>query len=102
MQVNIILDYLKELKANPSNRIFEQIGLFGSYAKNSADEFSDIDIAVKVNQEYLRTHDVWEYFDAIRSIKEGILHKFHLKSDIFDLDSVSPLKEQIMKDVIYV
>ena len=94
-----ILEYLKELK---TNSIFKEIGLFGSYAKDSFDGFSDIDIAVRVDKDYLKTHDVWDYFDAIKSIQQSIQKKFHLKSDIFDLDSISPFKEQIMRDIIYV
>ena len=94
-----ILDYLRELKANS---IFQEIGLFGSYAKGSFDGFSDIDIAVRVDSQYLKTHDVWDYFDAIKSLQHSILEQFHLRSDIFDLDSVSPFKEQITEDIIYV
>ena len=102
MQNNNILAYLRTLKLNPDYRVFEEIGLFGSYAKQKADIFSDIDVAVKVDKNYLETHDVWDYFDAINAIKEGIFKKFHIKSDVFDVDSISPLKKEIMKDIIYV
>ena len=99
MTKNEILDYLSELK---SNSIFKEVGLFGSYAKNDFDSFSDVDIAVRMDSQYLKTHDVWDYFDAIESMRKSIMQRFHLKSDIFDLDSVSPLKEKIIKDIIYV
>ena len=94
-----ILDYLREIKVNS---IFKEIGLFGSYAKDSSDCFSDIDIAIRVDNQYLKTHDVWDYFDAIKSLQRSILEQFHIKSDIFDLDSISPFKEQIIEDIIYV
>jgi len=97
-----ILNYLKSFKESSQNKLFTEIGLFGSYAKNQADSYSDIDVAVRVNQEYLKTHDVWDYFDALKEIQTGLLKKFHRKSDIFDLDSASPLKKKIMKDIIYV
>ncbi len=35
-------------KDSSQNRLFTEIGLFGSYAKNQADDFSDIDVAVEV------------------------------------------------------
>lgn len=102
MQKEKILDYLKEFKNSPQNRLFLEIGLFGSYAKNQADSFSDIDVAVRVDQEYLKGYDIWDYFDAIEAFKTELLKKFHLKSDVFDLDSSSPLVESIKKDIIYV
>ena len=97
-----ILNYLKSFKSSSKNRIFTQIGLFGSYAKNSADKYSDIDVAVRIDPQYLREHDAWDYFDALKKIQDGLMEKFHLKSDIFDLDSVSPFKNKIEKDIIYV
>lgn len=102
IEKNKILNYLKEFKNSPDNRLFLEIGLFGSYAKNEADSFSDIDIAVRVDKEYLKTHDIWDYFDAINEIKKSLLQQFHLKSDVFDLDSSSVLVERIQKDIIYV
>lgn len=102
IEKNKILNYLKEFKNSPDNRLFLEIGLFGSYAKNEADNFSDIDVAVRVDKEYLKTHDIWDYFDAIEAFKTELLKKFHLKSDVFDLDSSSPLVERIKKDIIYV
>jgi len=97
-----ILSYLKTFKNSSQNRLFKEIGLFGSYAKNRADRYSDIDIAVRIDSQYLKEHDVWDYFDAFKKIQDGLLETFHLKSDIFDLDSVSPFKDNIQKDIIYV
>jgi len=94
-----ILNYLRELK---KDSVFSKVGLFGSYAKDDFDAYSDVDIAVQFDRNYLKTHDVWDYFDAIKSIQHQIMQRFGLKSDIFDLDSASPLREQIEKDTIYV
>jgi len=102
MQNDNILAYLRTLKLNPDFKIFKEIGLFGSYAKQQADIFSDVDVAVKIDKNYLDTHNVWDYFDAIDAIKEGISKKFHIKSDVFDVESISPFKKEIMKDIIYV
>jgi len=97
-----ILDYLKEFKHSSQNKIFSEIGLFGSYARNQADVFSDVDIAVKINKDYLKEHDIWDYFDAINNMKKNILKRFNLQSDIFDLESSSTIVEKIKKDIIYV
>lgn len=97
-----ILSYLKTLKSDPRFTLFEKIGLFGSYATGTSDIFSDVDVAVKVDKSYLDSHDVWDCFDAINAIKAAIYQKFHLHSDVFDLESISPLKHEITKDIIYV
>ena len=102
MQKDEILNYLKLFKNSSQNKLFKEIGLFGSYAKNQADMFSDIDIVVKVDNSYLKQHDIWDYFDAINEIKMAILKRFNLKSDVFDLESSSHLLEKIKKDIIYV
>ena len=102
MKKDEILSYLKEFKDSSQNRLFTEIGLFGSYAKNQADNFSDIDVAVKVDKNYLKQHDIWDYFDAINEIKMALLKRFNLQSDIFDLESSTPLVDKIKKDIIYV
>jgi len=102
MKRDEILSYLKEFKDSSQNRLFTEIGLFGSYAKNQADDFSDIDVAIKVDKEYLKQHDIWDYFDAINEIKIALLKRFNLRSDIFDLESSTPLVDKIKKDIIYV
>ena len=102
MKRDEILEYLKKFKNSSQNKLFTEIGLFGSYAKNQADAFSDIDIAIKVNKNYLKDHDIWDYFDAINEIKVALLKRFNLQSDIFDLESNPSLVEKIKKDIIYV
>ena len=61
MKKDEILSYLKEFKDSSQNRLFTEISLFGSYAKNQADDFSDIDVAVEVTH-YER--DGWVYFKS--------------------------------------
>jgi len=102
MQKEHILSYLADIKGDFVKSGIEQIGLFGSYAKDRADLFSDIDIAIKMKSSYLKEHDVWEYFNLIESIKKMLLTKFSRKIDVFDLDSTSDIKDTITKDIIYV
>ena len=102
MKKNEILTFLKTFKNSSENNFFSEIGLFGSYAKNEADSFSDIDVVIRVDKNYLAAHDVWDYFDAINTLKKSLLKQFQIKSDIFDLDSSSFLVEKIKKDIVYV
>jgi predicted nucleotidyltransferase len=102
MQKIQILKYLSDIKDELMNSGIEKIGLFGSFATNKANDFSDIDIAIKINKNYLNEHDVWEYFNLIENIKHGLLKKFSRKVDVFDLDSNADIKNKILKEVIYV
>jgi len=98
----LIMKYLTDKKVDFKKAGIEKIGLFGSFAKGTASSDSDIDIAIKLQQNYLQKHDVWEYFNLIENIKKQIMDKFHRKSDVFDLDSTTDIKEHIQKEVIYV
>jgi predicted nucleotidyltransferase len=90
-----ILDYLKdhyqEFKAKYD---IEQIGLFGSYARDEATESSDIDIFVKMPP---------KIFDMV-AIKEQIEEDLHTKVDIIrEHKHMKPLLvEMIHKDLINV
>lgn len=72
-----------------------QIALFGSYAKDTATNESDVDIAIiKTNKK-----DYFLLLDAQKFI-ENILQK---KVDLGYFDSIRPfVKKRIQKDLIYV
>ena len=97
-----VLSYLGELKEELQKEGIVELGLFGSYARGEAGVYSDIDIAIKRNETYLQDHSAYEYFTLIDSIKSKISARFHRQSDLFDLGSDSSMKENILKDIIYV
>ena len=49
LQQDELLEKLKELKLKYQKIGFNIVGLFGSYAKGKSDEFSDIDIAYRID-----------------------------------------------------
>lgn len=90
-----ILYYLKEHFSEFKEKYdVEKIGLFGSYAKDTATEESDIDIFVKMKP---------SLFDMV-AIKEQIEHDLNKKVDIIrEHKNIKPIfLEMIQKDVIYV
>ncbi len=97
-----ILQSLKELKPALYEKGIVEIALFGSYATDKATVYSDIDIAIRKNPGFVDRNRVWAYFDLLRSIESLLRRKFHRKIDIFDLDSDSPFKVHIEKELIYV
>jgi predicted nucleotidyltransferase len=91
-----ILDYLKEHYAEFKEKYhIEQIGLFGSYARDEATKDSDIDICIKTEHTDL--------FDLVH-LKEDLKNLFHTNVDIIRVrKKMNPyLKKRIDKEAIYV
>ena len=97
-----IVSYLQEIKSELLHDGISKIALFGSFARDEASVYSDIDIAIQKEKNYLQTRTAYDYFDEVSKIKTMIRNKFHRNSDIFDLDSNSSMKSSILKDLIYV
>jgi predicted nucleotidyltransferase len=90
-----ILNYLKEHYDEFKDKYdIEQIGIFGSYARDEANENSDIDIFVKMKP------TLSNYID----IKEELESAFHKSVDIVRIrDKMNPyLLKRIQKDGLYV
>ena len=90
-----ILNYLKEHYQEFHEKYnVEQIGLFGSYARDEATEDSDIDIVVTMQP---------KLFDII-AIKEQIEEDLHKKVDIVRLRPKMNLRlrDRILKDGLFV
>lgn len=98
---NEILAYLKDIKPSLQKEGIAEIALFGSFAKKVQTDNSDIDIVIGLEKDYLKTHDVWSYFDLLNACKQTIAQHFHTKVDIFDKDCSSSIKEYILDEAIY-
>lgn len=84
-----ILNKLRELKPILSKEYaVRRIGLFGSFADNSADENSDIDLLVELDKPI-----GWKFFSL-----EIYLEKIFGRK--IDLVTKNALKQQIKKDIL--
>lgn len=99
MKKKEILNKLKELKPIYQQEGLEIVGLFGSYAKDDETEYSDIDIAYKLNYEEFSKKYVGGFSKLLRidSIKDEL--KTIFKKEI---DFVPDSNKKILKDIIYV
>jgi predicted nucleotidyltransferase len=97
-----ILNLLKNIKIELKDKGILQLALFGSYATNTQNIYSDIDIAIVKDMEFIKENGVYSYFDIVNEIKTKLKNKFHTNIDIFDLDSNSEFKSNIKKELIYV
>jgi predicted nucleotidyltransferase len=96
MKKNEAIAKLREYKAlNTKKYGIEQIGIFGSVARDEAKENSDIDICLKT-----KVADMFMLVD----IKEELMKLFDRDVDIVRLrEKMNPfLKERIDKEAIYV
>ncbi len=84
---------------------FSIVGIFGSYARNSADAYSDIDIAYSLD---LNTFDQkyqggFSKLLRIEEIKNELQQLLHLKVDLSSINSSNAkFIERIKKDMMYV
>jgi len=89
---------LKKLKQKFLKDGIEIVGIFGSYAKNTNDEFSDIDIAYKIDYDvfFNKYKDGFSQILKLQEIKESLQSAFHKKVDFI------PFNEKIAKEIKYV
>jgi len=95
MNKEYILDFLKTHKQELQHRFsLTKIGLFGSYAKDTATENSDIDIVIESKKkDFFLREDLKEYLEA----------NFKTPVDVGYLDSIREYyKTKIEQDIIYV
>ena len=99
MKKEEILNKLKELKPIYQQEGLEIVGLFGSYAKDNETEYSDIDIAYKLNYEEFSKKYVGGFSKLLRidSIKDELKSIFKK-----EVDFVPDSNKKILKDIIYV
>lgn len=95
MDKNTILSYLKEHKEEFKHKYgVTKLALFGSYARDEANENSDIDIAIEVIKTNFKNRISLQYF------LEKELNK---KIDLGYISTIrTSIKREIDKDIVYV
>jgi len=89
-----IINFLKEHESELRDRFgIQKIALFGSYAKETAHDMSDIDIAIETKEkDFFIRDDVREYLEE----------HFRKSVDVGYLDGFREFyKQKIKKDLIY-
>ncbi len=98
---NKTLSPLKKFKKIYLSEGFELVGLFGSYAKGYQDDFSDIDIAYKIDHDTFFKDNAFKKLLRIEEIKKELEQNLHKKVDLISLNSSnSQLNESINKELI--
>jgi predicted nucleotidyltransferase len=96
MSLQEVIEILKKFRDDNRSRFpMEKLGVFGSFARNAADEGSDLDIVV-----VLPRQDLFE----IIGIKQTLEDTFHRHVDIVSYrEKMNPfLKKKIDSEAVYV
>jgi len=100
-----ITSQIREIKNQYQNEGFEIVGIFGSYARGSADYFSDVDIAYSVDYDKFNQKFKGGFAKILRieEIKEELQKRLHLKVDLVSLNNNNTkFKQKVQKDMVYV
>ena len=99
MQKENILNYLANIKSELANNGIEKIGLFGSFARDSADLYSDIDIVIKTSSLFAKKFKGVDSFIYLDDLRKKIEKKFQRKVDICDESGLR--NRSVIEDAIY-
>ena len=103
MTKNEILDKLKQLKPLFSKEGIVLLGLFGSYANNSSNEDSDIDILVETTPKFLEKYRGFKAFSKLDEFREILSNEFNKNIDLVDKQGLLQHKNTYILDkTIYV
>ena len=98
-----ILQFLKTLKPKLSKDGIKTLGLFGSFAKNENNRYSDIDIVYESSETFREKFKGWTAFTYLNeNLRDKISNHFHIQVDLFDLNSGSSIRDKVEKEAIYV
>jgi len=98
-----LIEYLRELKQELLEDGFIIEGVFGSYARDEANESSDIDILYSINSDFLNKYSGFIAFKKLSDIKKYLSKKLKKDIDLAPKNNLSKsAKKYILKEVIYV
>lgn len=97
METKFVIDTLKNLKLKYQQDGFNIIALFGSYATNSQNSSSDIDLLYDVDTSFLEKYKGFRSVSKVLEIQDELSALFHTK---IDLTSPSGLNEKIKNEIV--
>ncbi len=94
---DVIINKLREQKKFLREQFHvKQIGVFGSFARNEANEQSDIDFLVEFDEGDL------DYYSIRRNLNDFLANQFAREVDIAIKKSIKPFyKQKILQQAIY-
>lgn len=82
---------------------FTIVSLFGSYARDENDAFSDIDLTYKINHDIFFKDDAFAKLEKIDEIRKELQEKFHKKIDLIpDNTKNKSLQKYLLNEQIFI
>jgi len=98
-----ILQILHRYNEKHNTNGFSLVSLFGSYARDENDIFSDIDLTYKINHEKFYKDDAFAKLAKIDEIKKELQNKLHRKVDLIPANTKNRLiKKNIKNEEIFI
>ncbi len=103
MNKETIIKDIRKLNHKYEEQGFKIVSLFGSYARDSYDIYSDIDLTYKINHDKFFKDDAFAKLEKIEEIKEELEHLFHKKVDLIPANTTNYLlQDTLQKEQAYV
>lgn len=103
MKREFLLEELRNIKSKYQKDGFNIIALFGSYATNSQNSSSDIDLLYEVDNNFLEKYKGFQSVSKVLEIQKELSSFFHIKVDLTSPSGLSPkIKDEIISKAIYV
>jgi len=93
-----ILQILQHYNTKNNASGFSIVSLFGSYARDENDIFSDIDLTYKINHEKFYKDDAFAKIAKIDDIKKELQKRLHKKVDLIPANTKNRLIKKNIKD----
>lgn len=87
-----ILEFLESLQPQLQKEGIEALGLFGSFAKGSADNASDIDIFIKSSHIFCKKYVGFKAFIFLDTLRADLARHFKREVDLCDIASLNDKK----------
>lgn len=103
MNKETIISDIQQLNKKYREDGFKIVSLFGSYARDSYDEYSDIDLTYKIDHNKFFKDDAFAKLAKIEEIKNELEHRFHKKIDLIPANTTNYLlQESLQKEQAYI
>jgi len=118
--IELALNYMKEKegkilksraeiirKIEQAKKMFQEtgfivLGVFGSFARDEADENSDVDILYELSSEFRKKHKGFKAIAEIDRIKDNLEKLFNRKVDLVNKSTQKVGKSRILAEVVHV
>ena len=103
MNKETIIRDIQQLNKKYGQDGFKIVSLFGSYARDSYDMYSDIDLTYKIDHDKFFKDDAFAKLARIEEIREELEHWFHKKIDLIPANTTNYLlQETLQKEQAYI